>query len=57
MTLCRNCIEELKSRGERIYIGSMEMDYAEAVERDIGCDWCGERDDLYECMTEGRQKC
>ena len=40
--LCEHCIEELRSRGEKIYA-------SECI--DFGtCDWCGEEDDLYEVL-------
>lgn len=41
---CRYCLEEVRSRGERILEGEC-----------IGegrCDWCDEVDDLVECLWE-----
>jgi len=56
MTLCKYCIEELRSRGEMVYVGSMECDCDEADELGIGCDWCGEHDDLYDCVMRSGRK-
>ena len=62
--LCRNCIDAIKSRGEKVFVGNMicqDIDYDE--EKDewyqtydedepiLKCDWCGEVDaELYECI-------
>lgn len=51
MRLCKNCIEEIKSRGEIVYVGPQvfsidDVDYGEEEEK---CDWCEEVDDLYDC--------
>lgn len=50
--LCRNCIDAIKSRGEPIFVGPLvfsadDVEYGEDEER---CSWCGEVDDLYECL-------
>lgn len=50
--LCRNCIDAIKSRGEPVFVGPLvfsadDVEYGEDEER---CSWCGEVDDLYECM-------
>ena len=50
--LCRHCIDAIKSRGERVFVGDLIAD-AEECETDYPgeavCDWCGEVDDLYAC--------
>ena len=56
MKLCRNCIEELRSRGEKVLVNDdplCTLDEAEALEAeglDPSCDGCGEYDDLYLCI-------
>lgn len=50
MLLCRNCINEIRSRGELIqvlepcYISIEDCEEFETV-----CEWCGEADDLHLC--------
>ena len=51
--LCRNCIDAIKSRGEKIYVGD-EID-VDCWEEDNNvkakCEWCDEEDTpLYECI-------
>ena len=62
--LCKNCIDAIKSRGEKIFVGEMitqDIDYDE--EKDewfqkydedepiLKCEWCEEIDpELYECL-------
>lgn len=48
MLLCKYCIEELKSRGEAVYISDMVLTAEEAEEENTPCEWCNEHDDLYE---------
>lgn len=53
MKLCRHCIEELKSRGEVIFVNyDSVIDAEESEEMDIECEWCGEYDDLYEVKVD-----
>lgn len=52
MTLCRHCIDRLEESGKIVYVYSMEMDYETSIERDAGCDFCSQHDDLYECSIE-----
>ena len=52
MLLCNNCIEEIRSRGELVYAGERKYSVEESEEMEIPCEWCGENDDLYECMTD-----
>ena len=61
--LCEHCIAAIKSRGEKVYVGSIisqDIDYNEEKETWTQiydedepikkCDWCGEIDpELYEC--------
>lgn len=48
MLLCKYCIEEIRSRGEIIYV-SPELNDAEKNDKTI-CEWCDEEDDtLFEC--------
>lgn len=51
LILCRYCAEEIRSR-EPLYIGKMVMDMEEAEEQGKTCEWCGEVDDLYECIAD-----
>lgn len=50
MVLCRHCIEEIKSRGEKLMIAD---DYCctleESEEENQPCEWCGEYDELWFC--------
>lgn len=50
--LCQNCINQIKSRGEPIYVGSLvfSVDDIEYGEEEQKCSWCNEVDDLYECL-------
>lgn len=42
--LCEHCIEAIRSRGEKIFMGEAHYD------EDIECAWCGEVEDVvYEC--------
>lgn len=50
MKLCKHCIMELKSRGEQVFVGDLLFDSEEAEEEKVTCDWCGEYDDLFECL-------
>lgn len=40
LRLCNNCIEELKSRGEKIHVDPSTIETV--------CDWCDEVDDTHE---------
>ena len=53
MLLCKHCIEELKSRGEVVFV-NWDMVYSaeEAEEMGIKCEWCDEYDDLYEVKVD-----
>ena len=50
---CRNCINAIRSRGEKIFVGS-EIDYDEYYYehgKEAVCDFCEEAEvDLYEVM-------
>ena len=51
--LCRRCIDNLKSRGERVFIGSLAKSVDDAKwddEPEPHCEWCDEVDDLYEVL-------
>ena len=48
MLMCPYCIEEAKSRGEKLFIGYQEMDFETSMETDTPCEWCDEYDELYE---------
>ena len=50
---CEHCIEELKSRGEKVLVGDQVYTIEEAEEEQKACEWCGEYDDLYECLMRG----
>ena len=53
MLLCSHCIEELKSRGEVVYVNyDIAYTVEESEEMDITCEWCNEYDDLYECKVD-----
>ena len=53
MLLCEHCIEELRSRGEVVYVNyDMKYSIEEAEEMNIECEWCGEYDDLYEVKVD-----
>ena len=55
--LCECCIEAIRSRGEKVYVGpEIERDEdidAEGnwyVSDDLTCEWCEEKDDvLFDC--------
>ena len=51
--MCRNCIDAIRSRGEKIYVGS-EVDYDEYLDEHgtaPTCDWCEDEDvALYEVI-------
>lgn len=50
MILCKQCIEAIRSRGEKIYVGEMITQDIDNDESIIKCDWCKEPDStLYEC--------
>lgn len=42
--LCDNCINAIKSRGEKVLVGDFH-----SVEEEITCEWCKEIEDVYEC--------
>ena len=44
MYLCKYCIEEIKSRGEKVLVGEIH-----SVDEEIKCMLCEEIDDVYEC--------
>ena len=53
--LCPRCIEAIRSRGERIFVGNFIMSAEEleedwADDPDAVCEFCGEKDDLYACL-------
>lgn len=48
MLMCGYCIQEAKSRGERLFIGDLKVNFDDSVEDNIPCDCCDEYDDLYE---------
>ena len=52
MLLCKSCIEEIRSRGELVYVGEQKYDCDESEEMEIACEWCDEHDDLYDCKTD-----
>ena len=52
MLLCSQCIEEIRSRGELVYVGNMKYDAVESEAMDITCEWCDEADDLYDCKVD-----
>lgn len=48
--LCKNCIDAIKSRGEKIFVGDVVngFDYEDEPTK---CEWCDEEDvELYECV-------
>ena len=61
MILCEHCIEAIRSRGEKIYVGEMisqDISYDDEKEKWISeynesiikCDWCEEANPtLYRC--------
>ena len=63
--ICKNCIDALRSRGEKVMTSDcvIPMDelgefiedggFAEATDgtEPIGCEWCEEIDDLYEVVV------
>ena len=64
MLLCEHCIQAIKSRREPLYVGELFLTAEECEEANtndkplidrhiinaICCDWCGEIDDLYQCL-------
>lgn len=52
LILCEYCIEELRSRGEKVLVGDRVYRLEESEEENKPCEWCGEYDDLFECVCE-----
>ena len=52
MLLCEYCIEELRSRGEPVFVGERVYSYEEAEEDEGRCELCDEYGDLYECVLK-----
>ena len=53
--LCRNCIDAIKSRGEKIYVGDIVNGY-DFKDEPTKCEWCNEEDvELYECIQWGEE--
>ena len=58
MKLCKNCMEAIKSHGEPILTydsliaAGFLMDAEESEEMDTPCEWCGEHDELYDCLLD-----
>lgn len=54
MCLCRYCIEEMRSRGERLRVGeAVALEYEVFADEPQVCTWCGEEgEELY--MVEVR---
>lgn len=51
--LCLNCINAIKSRGEKIFVGSIvdPDEYLEENGETLRCEWCDEEDtDVYETL-------
>ena len=48
MLMCEYCQQEVKSHGEKIFVGYRKMTFEESMETDTPCEWCDEYDDLYE---------
>ena len=54
--LCRNCVDAIRSRGERILTRPMEYDDCSDEESEtdvVNCDWCGEdytSGEMFICM-------
>lgn len=49
--ICRDCIDAIRSRGEKLFIGDCVIDGEFAEEcGDCRCEFCGEYADLYECL-------
>ena len=50
--LCRNCIEAIRSRGEKLFVGH-EVDFTEYADehgKEASCEWCEDNEaTLYEC--------
>ena len=43
--LCKNCIEAIRSRGEKVWVGSE----IETEDEELVCEWCEYEDILYDC--------
>ena len=51
--ICSNCISAIKSRGEKIFVGSLvdPDEYFEENGEPLRCEWCDEEDvDVYETL-------
>lgn len=57
--LCKNCIDAIRSRGEKVFVGKLvdpyefneERGYEPEDETEMICDWCEEPSwELYECV-------
>ena len=51
--LCMNCINAIKSRGEKIFVGSVidPDEYLEENGETLHCEWCDEEEvDVYETL-------
>lgn len=54
--LCTKCIQAIRSRGEKIYVGDeISLEYEVFADEPQVCDWCGEEaSELYEVALKGR---
>lgn len=50
--LCEYCVEAIRSRGEKVFVGGQVLTLEESEDEDKPCEWCGEHDNLYGCIIE-----
>lgn len=48
--LCRQYIENLRNKGEKIFQGKLIYDYEISKESDMSCERCDKYEELYECI-------
>jgi hypothetical protein len=49
--LCQRCIDAIRSRGEKVFVGEPHWNDEEYDEDCIECEWCGEIESVvYECL-------
>ena len=47
--LCRYCIQAIKSRGEKLFVGD-EVYRDDDDPKTYTCEFCGEEDTIFECI-------
>ena len=48
--LCDHCIEAIRSRGEKLFVGGEFTDHE--IDEEAKCEWCEEEDTVYEVIFQ-----